>query len=81
MVTTKIFFVGPQLSRECLKEILASAALTWIGGSRTLAEAHGALGDDHGDRERADILLLAHDFMQRYADAAGKRRSTRLQAT
>jgi two-component system nitrate/nitrite response regulator NarL len=59
-MVAQVFLVGAQPSRERLKGFLATSALIAVGGSSTLAEAHSLLCN-HGEAERADILLLDID--------------------
>jgi len=62
MQATQAFFVGAQVSRERLKDFLATSPLTLVGASSTLAKAHSSLCNVDGEAERPDILLVdIHD--------------------
>jgi two-component system nitrate/nitrite response regulator NarL len=66
-MVAQVFLVGAQPSRERLEGFLATSAQIAVGGSSTLAEAHGLLCN-YGEAERADILLL--DIRDRFDDDA-----------
>jgi two-component system nitrate/nitrite response regulator NarL len=57
----KLFFVGGQLPRERVKDVLTGSILTLIGEAGTLAAAHRQLCGTHSEAGRPDIVLADID--------------------